>query len=426
MKCNKLGHERSPPIEALGIDVFKTVGGNGFYFVSTTNNMHFRRRREKMKIKKVISSVILTVVLVTIGISYAWAQEAIKVGHVTCLTGPGSLWGIVGKEGLSMGLEDVNARGGIDGKKLEVIIYDSQSKPPVAATLAQRLIYEDKVPLILGAGSSLDNLAMMEVTERAKIPLVIAASASPLITEKGYKWVWLLSLTDKSTPEILVKYINTKPNWNRIAILHENTDFGRPPSEKVAELIKKSQGKELVAMESFNRGDIDISGQLLKIKRANPNLLITWGYQSELALISRQKRQIGLDVQMIGNSSMGFPEYIQLAGTAAEGDMFHCTINSYFNPDPVVQAFAKRYEEKFHKVMSVGVIDNYNSVIVVSEVLKRVGTDPEKIQNALNTMTFPGVACPLKFDEKGLRIPRGATINKIEGGKFKNVELFKY
>jgi branched-chain amino acid transport system substrate-binding protein len=378
-----------------------------------------------MKARKILVLFLAGAALAAFWLPRSEAEDAIKVGLLTPLTGPATAFGLAAKQGFTMALEDVNAKGGINGKKLEVITYDSQSKPAVAATLAQRLILEDRVPLICVGTGSIDALAMMEVTERAKIPLLICASASPIITEKGYKWVWRESLNDKITAEILAKYVSSKPQWNRIAILHENSDYGRPPSEILNGIIKGTKGKQVVAMESYNRGDTDLSGQLAKIKKTNPELLVTWGYFTELALISRQKQQIGMKVQEIGNSTMVFPEYIQLAGAAAEGALFTVTVNSYINPNPNVQAFVKRYEEKFKRPLGLVSIDNYNGGTIVAEVLKKAGTNAEKVQNALNTMTFPGVACPLKFDATGQRIIKEVIIGKVEGGKHKFVEMFE-
>jgi len=182
----------------------------------------------------------------------------------------------------------------------------------------------------------------------------------------------------------------------------------------------------VVALESFNRGDTDVSGQLAKIKRSNPDFLVVWGYQSDLALIGRQRQQLGLKAPLLGNSSMAFQEYIQLGGSAVEGDMFMTTINSQINPNPAVQAFAKRYEEKYHRPLSVGVIEPYDGTTVAREVLTKTGMDPEKIQKALNTQSFEGIAGPIKFDPKGQCIHRSIVVGKVEGGKFKFVELFNY
>jgi branched-chain amino acid transport system substrate-binding protein len=124
-----------------------------------------------MKKKRIIISVAATTLFLALGLSPVAAQETVRIGYLTPLTGPGSLLGLTGREGFTLGLEDVNARGGINGKKLEAIIYDSQSKPTVAATLAQRLMLEDKVPLIVVASGSVDVLAIAEVTERAKMPV---------------------------------------------------------------------------------------------------------------------------------------------------------------------------------------------------------------------------------------------------------------
>lgn len=237
-------------------------------------NIYFKERKEKMKVRKLITPLIVSVIFVIFELSHISAQETIKIGFVIPLTGPGSLFGLAAKNGFTLGLEDVNAKGGINGKKLEAITYDSQSKPPIAATLAQRLILEDKVPLICMGTGSIDALAMMEVTERARIPFYICASASPIITEKGNKWVWRGSLNDKAGAETMGKYVNRRLEWNRIAILHENSDYGKPPSEILEGILKESKAKQIVAVETYNRGDTDVSGQLSRIKRANPVWLL--------------------------------------------------------------------------------------------------------------------------------------------------------
>jgi len=378
-----------------------------------------------MEKKWVIISLATITFLLALGLSPITAQETIKIGYLTPLTGPGSLFGLTGREGFTLGLEDVNAKGGINGKKLEAITYDSQSKPTVATTLAQRLILEDKVPLIAVASGSVDVLAIMEVVERAKVPVFVCGSSSPVLTEKGFKWLWRRAFNDKICAEVIGKYVNNKPDWKNIAIFSENSDYGKPASEILANIIKESKGKQVVAMEYFHRGDTDLSGQLMKIKKTNPDVLVSWGYHPEHALIARQKQQIGINAQIIGNSTMIFTEYIQLAGPAAEGAILVATENSYINPDPMIQAFVKRFEERYHHVPGLVTIDNYDGAVTVGEVLKAAGPVPEKIQSALNTMTFQGIAGPMKFDAKGQCIIRGVTIAKIEGGKHKFVELFR-
>jgi len=377
-----------------------------------------------MRISRVILIVVFLLAIWGMSLRSTLAQETIKLGTALPLTGGASLWGLTLKEGLTLGMEDVNSKGGINGKKLDIVIYDTTTKPPVAATLAQRLIYEDRVPVIIGSGSSLDNLAMMEVTEKAKIPLFIPSSASPLITEKGYKWVWRLSLTDKTGAGSLGKLINQKPEWDRVAILYENTDYGRPPSEIVADIIKRSTGKQLVAMEAYSKGDADFRGQLQKIKNANPKLLITWGYYTEAALIARQVQEVGLKAQLLGNQALAIPEYPVLAGPTSNGVMFFSGTSSYYNPDPKMQSFGKRYLERFNRVPTDASIDGYDGITILAEVLNKVGTDPQKIQSALNASTFQGIGGNIKFDATG-QAQKGVMLMKIEDGRTRFVEYLQ-
>ncbi len=371
-----------------------------------------------MKTSKII---ILCIALLSFGVSQAMGQGTIKVGTVQPLSGGGSLFGLTTRQGITMAFDDINSKGGVNGQKLDLIAYDSTTKPPVAATSSQRLIFEDKVVLILGSGSSLDNLAMMEVTETGKFPLLIPSSASPKITSLGYKWVWRMSLIDSATAKMLAEYANKKPNWIRIAFLHENTDYGRPPIEILKGIFEKTKGRQVVAHETYNKGDTDVSAQLLKIKSAGPDVVITWGYYTEGALIARQAQQIGLKAQLFGNQGLAFPEYLQLAGPAAEGVMLIESTSSGLNPDPKIQAFAKRYEAKFNRAVYNSSVDGYDGGMVVEEVFKKVGIKPDAIQKALNTMTFQGIAGPIKFDSTG-QAEKRACIFKVEGGKFKFIE----
>ncbi len=374
-----------------------------------------------MRTERIIIILALGIGFMALGLSHSGAQETIKLGTVQPLTGGGSLFGLTAKQGLTLGFEDLNAKGGVKGKKVELIVYDSTTKPPVAATLTQRLIFEDKVPLILGSGSSLDDIAMMEVTEREKFPLLIPSAASPKITSMGYKWVWRMSLIDSVSAKILGDYVNKKPNWSKVAFLYENTEYGKPPVEVLKGIVERSKGKQVVAYETYNKGDTDVSAQLLKIKSVNPNVLFTWGYYTEAALIARQAQQIGLKAQLFGNQALSFPEYVELAGAAAEGVMFIESTSSGFNPDPKIVAFKKRYEAQFNRALYNTSVDCYDGAMIVGQILNKVGTKAQDIQKALNTMKFQGIAEEIKFDSTG-QAQKGAIIFKVEGGKFKVVD----
>jgi branched-chain amino acid transport system substrate-binding protein len=374
-----------------------------------------------MKTKKIALYLLVSVIFMMVGVFPVDAKEVIRLGTVQPLTGGGSLFGLMLKQGLTMAFEEVNAKGGVNGKEIELIIYDSSSKPSVAISLAQRLIYQDKVPLILGSGSSLDNIAMMDITEREKLPLLIPSATSPKITAMGAKWVWRSSLTDTLSAKTLGDLVKKKSNWKKVAFLNENTEYGRPPIEILKEIIEKLEGKQVVAHEVYNKGDTDVSAQLLKIKNTNPDILITWGYYTEGALIARQAQQIGLKAQLFGNQGLDFPEYLQLAGKAAEGVMIIESTSSATNPNPNIQAFVKRFEAKYKRACQHTAVDAYDGAMVAAHILKEVGTKAEDIKKALGTMTFQGIAETIKFDATGQAM-KGMLVFKVVNGEFKLVE----
>jgi branched-chain amino acid transport system substrate-binding protein len=233
----------------------------------------------------------------------------------------------------------------------------------------------------------------------------------------GYKWVWRLSLTDKVTASVLGDFVKKNPKWNRVAFLHENTDYGRPPILIMSKIIKEAKGKKQVALETYNKGDTDLSAQLMKIKKAKPDVVFTWGYYTEAALIARQAQQIGLKAQLFGNQALGFPEYINLAGGAAEGVMYADSTSGAYNPDPKIVALKEKYEKRVKASFYNSVTDGYDGATIIGQVFKKVGTDAKKVQKALNTRTFQGVAEKIKFDAKG-QAQKGLIILKVKGGRW--------
>ena len=372
-----------------------------------------------MKTNKIVVGLLVSIIfMMMVGVFHVHAQESIRLGTIQPLTGGGSLFGLLLKDGLTMAFEEVNAKGGVNGKKIELTIYDSTTKPSVAISLAQRLIYQDKIPLILGSGSSLDNIAMMDLTEREKFPLLIPSATSPKITTMGAKWVWRTSLTDALSAKTLGKLVEKKSTWNKVAFLHENTEYGKPPIEILKGIVEKLKGKQIVAHEVYNKGDTDVSAQLSKIKKADPDVLFTWGYYTEGALIARQARQIGLRAQLFGNQGLDFPEYIQLAGKASEGVLIIESTSSATNPNPKIQDFRKRFETKFKRDCQHTAVDAYDGAMIAARVLKEAGTNAEDIKKALNTMIFQGIAEEIKFDSTGQAM-KGLLVFKVVNGEFK-------
>ncbi len=347
----------------------------------------------------------------------------LKLGVVGPQSGGASAYGLALVAGLRMGFEEINAAGGIMGRKVELIAYDSQSTPTTAATLARKLISEDKVPILFGSASSLEALAMMEVTENAKLPLYVPSAASQKITSQGYQWVWRQSTIDTEFAKGLVQYAADTLKWKKVAALYENTDYGKPPMEVVVNEFKK-RGVDMVMQEAFNVGDPDLSAQLLRLRDARADGYVFWGHYQEGALVVKQNVQLGLNLKIFGNSGPVYPAFLDLldANAKKSSDFLASCQFVWTDDDPKQQAWVKKFKEKYGKDPDVTAMDSYDAAFIIKAVIEKAGgTDPAKVQATLREIKYDGVGGPISFDSTG-QAKRTVVIVKLADGNFKVVD----
>ncbi|MCC7104089.1 MAG: ABC transporter substrate-binding protein [Chloroflexi bacterium] len=344
----------------------------------------------------------------------------IQIGVVAPQSGGTSAYGLSLVNGLKLAQEEINAAGGPNGRKIDLVIYDSQSTPTTAASLTQKLVFQDKVPLVIGSASSLETLAMMEITENNKIPLYVPSSASPKVTNQGYKWVWRQSLPDNVTAVAMGNYIAKNLGWKRVAALYENTDYGKPPVEIASDTLKK-QGIEVLNLEAFNVGDTDLSAQLLRIRDAKPDGVIMWAHYQEGALALKTIQQLGLNLKVISNQGLVYPAFLELLPSGVGEGMMAVTQFVWTNPDPKLQEYVKKFKAKYGSDPDVTALDAYDGLSVVAEAIKKAGgTDAAKLQEAFRTIKYDGVGGPISYDQNGQAV-RSALAVQIEKHTFKVV-----
>jgi branched-chain amino acid transport system substrate-binding protein len=344
----------------------------------------------------------------------------IQVGVVAPQSGGTSAYGLSLVNGLKLAQEEINAAGGPNGRKIDLVVYDSQSTPTTAASLTQKLVFQDKVPLVIGSASSLETLAMMEITENNKIPLYVPSAASPKVTNQGYKWVWRQSLPDNVTAVAMGNYIAKNLGWKRVAALYENTDYGKPPVEVASDTLKK-QGVEMLNLEAFNVGDTDLSAQLLRIRDARPDGVIMWAHYQEGALALKTIQQLGLNLKVISNQGLVYPAFLELLPSGVGEGMMDVTQFVWTNPDPKLQEFVKKFKGKYGSDPDVTALDAYDGLSVVAEAIKKAGgTDAAKLQDAFRTIKYDGVGGPISYDQNGQAV-RSALAVQIENHAFKVV-----
>jgi len=348
------------------------------------------------------------------------ADDVILLGEVGSLTGSEAAFGISTRNGVELALEEANAAGGVNGKKLAVRVYDDQSKPEEAASATKRLITQDKVVAVLGEVASSNSLAMAPIAQEAKVPMVSPSSTNPKVTQVG-DYIFRVCFIDPFQGFVMAKYAREDLKYSRVAIL---TDKKSAYSEGLTEVFQRKfteMGGKISVVEAYAKGDTDFRAQLTNIKKLKVEGLYMPGYYEDVGKVAEQARELGLKVVMMGGDGWDSAKLFELGGAAVEGS-YVSNHYSADDPSPRVQDFIKKYKEKYGAVPDSLAALGYDSARVVIDAIKRAGTTsgPELRDAIAKTTDFPGVAGTITLDEHRNPV-KPAVVLKVEGGKFKYV-----
>jgi branched-chain amino acid transport system substrate-binding protein len=335
-------------------------------------------------------------------------SDTILLGEVGSLTGSEATFGLSTKNGIQMALDEVNAAGGVtlkDGgvektKKLAVRVYDDQGKPEEAANAVTRLISQDKVVAILGEVASSNSLAMAPKAQAAKVPMVSPSSTNPKVTEVG-DFIFRVCFIDPFQGTVMAKFVTEQLKLKNVAILKDNkSDYSLGLSQFFTETFTKLGGT-IVAEEAYSKGDTDFRGQLTALKGKKPEAIYVPGYYTDVGVIARQAKELGLAVPLLGGDGWESEKLFELGGSAIDGSYFS---NHYStdNPSPTVQSFIKNYEAKFGSKPDSLAALGYDAAMVVIEAMKRAGSvDGQKLRDELaKTKDHAGIAGTISLDDK--------------------------
>lgn len=373
-------------------------------------------------------SLMLVLVMATTGCggsaSSASANEPYKIGALFAVTGFNSPLGLPEKETTEMLVDQINAKGGINGHPLQVTIYDTESDETKAVTLAKRLIEQDKVLAIIGPSSTGESLAIVDTVEKAGIPL-ISCAASAQIVQPVKKWVFKAPQSDSLAAQTLYDYLKTK-GQTKVALLTSSGGFGTTGKAALEQLAQAS-GIQIVTEESFGDKDTDMTVQLTKIKGTDAQAIITWGTNPGPAIIAKNAKQLGITIPMYDSHGIANQKFIELAGDAAEGVVFPAgkllVASGLPDSDPqkaVLTAYAADFQKKYSKTADTFGGHAYDSLSMISKALETSGADSAKLRDALENMQFVGTAGVFKMtpqDHNGLG--KGSLIMvEIKNGKW--------
>jgi len=325
----------------------------------------------------------------------------ILIGIGAPMTGSGAQYGELVKQGVELAVEEINAAGGILGKKITVMYGDDKSDPKEATLAASKFCTNKDMIAYIGNFNSSCTLAAANYTVKYKIPLLTYSSTSPKLTGLS-PYVFRNIVSDKFQGEYLANFVAKKLDKKKIAILNENTDYGIPFAE-----IFKQKGEEaglkVLYIDKFNLGTTtDFSGLLTKIKSMDIDCLVVIGMYREASLIAKQAREIGLNVQIVGGDGLLSDKLVELGGKAIEGVIFSGPFH-HETSNPTTQKFVERFKAKYNMVPAGVAAQAYDALVICADAIKRAGKfDRDAVRDEIaKTKDFDGVTGKTTFDDKG-------------------------
>ncbi len=316
----------------------------------------------------------------------ALAEDVIKIGAIFSVTGPASFLGEPEKQTAKMIEEMINAKGGVLGKKIKVIVYDDETNVNKAVLAARKLIRKDRVVAVIGPSTSGNTLALVPIFEKAKIPLVSCAAAEKIV-KPVKKWVFKTPQSDRHAVTKILQHAR-RHGIKKIGIITVSNGFGQAGRAVMKELIPK-MGFELVADEVYGPKDTDMTAQLIKIKNSGAQAIICWGTNPGPAVVARNRVQLGMtDIVLYMSHGVASKKFIELAGPAAEGILLPAgrLIVADQVPDthpqkPLLMKYIKLYEGKFHQPVSTFGGHAWDALMLVIKAIQMGGSaEPASIR----------------------------------------------
>ncbi len=369
------------------------------------------------RLLKVLVPFVLLVALVL----PAAAQNTIKIGMLVPLTGSAAADGTSALNSAKIALEQVNAAGGVLGKKVELIYYDDQADAKQAVALAQKLIDQDKIAGFVAASYSLPSRAVAPLFQDAQIPLIAAYAIHPDVTKAGdfcFRNSFLGFVEGRAAAYTAQKLLGAKT----VALLSSDNDFGRTLVTGFKEYVSKyGSGLKIVSELTYPMSETDYKAYLTKIKEANPDVIFASGYYFQTGPMLRQARELGIKAKVLGEEGADSPKLAEIAGEAAEG--FYIVTNfDRDDPRPIVQDFLKEYRTRYKIEPDMVGASTYDAFMILVDAIKQAGsTNAQKIRdNIAKLKNFNGLTGIIAgFNEIG-EVVKPVQVQVVKNGLFRH------
>jgi len=375
--------------------------------------------------------------MLLLGVSAGQAAEPIKIGAFYSLSGPAAAIGTPTMLVTQMVVDKINKEGGINGRPIELVKGDTESEPTKAVMVAKKFINVDKVAAIIGPDRTDLGMAVKKLIEEAGIPTFMTVGGDPVIMGGGplgtFKWVFKSPQRSSVAVEKLYQYLQNQ-NLKKVALITASDGFGKD-GKGWLEKLAPEHGLSIVADESFNPKDTDITSQLTKIAATAPDAIVCWTIGPAAAIVAKNVKQLNIKTPLFQCHGIPDPKYVELAGAAADGTTMPSTKLMAWeqlpDSDPqkaIIKEFVRLYNDdnKYNKEFPINAHSGYawDAIYIVANAMKKAGTDPEKLRSAIeNTKGYVGISGIYNItpeDHNGLKTDSMILV-RIDDGKWKLV-----
>jgi len=367
--------------------------------------------------------------IVCLLVAPAMAADTIKIGAILAVTGPASFLGAPEANTLKMLVDEVNSKGGINGRKVELIIKDSGANPGKAISFAKQLIEEERVFAIIGPSTSGETLKIKSICEKGRTICISCAAAEKIVNPVA-KYVFKTPQKDSFAARKIFMQMQ-KMGIKKIGVVVGNTGFGKAGKAQL-EKIAPEYGIDIVISEVYDKKATDLTALVTKLKAKGVDAVVNWSIVPAQAIIAKNMRQIGFNVPLFQSHGFGNIKYVKAAGAAAEGIIFPAgrllVVDSLPDSDPqkpILMKYKREYESRFHEEVSTFGGHAYDALMILVEAIKKAGFDKEKVRDAIENMKgFVGIDGVFNFspkDHNGLDINSFVMLT-VKNGKFTLLE----
>ncbi|MDD5193241.1 MAG: ABC transporter substrate-binding protein [Candidatus Nanoarchaeia archaeon] len=342
-------------------------------------------------------------------------KEPIKIGSIGPLTGDVSSIGLNEKAAIELAVDEINSKGGISGRKIQVIYEDGKCSAKDGSNAANKLMNIDNVVAIIGGTCSSETIASAPIAEETKTVMISPCSSSPKITEIG-DYIFRDYPSDSYQGAEAANFIYNNLGKKKVAVLYVLSDWG-VGIQQVFEPKFKDLGGEIVASEGYEQTTKDLRTQLTKIKQANPDVIYFLGYTEASAIGLKQIKELGINAEIVGGDAWDDKVIFEKAGDAAEGIIF------FIPYAPLTSEFKESMKEKLgSNEITICSSQAYDGVYLLKQVIEKVGTDPTKIKDELYKIKdYPGVSGTISFDSNGDLEKAQYAIKVVRNGNSQNL-----